>query len=142
MVKKYKLKEIDHFLKTEKNFLNVVECHFLESASRENLGVNSNRVGNSIESSLIKKMEDPEYVKAKLVIDSINELRSNCNAIEEDLLYYWAQRDMKYFEIGRKIKYSQSYVKQNLLRLRHSLVAIMNKKVAIMNKNIGGDGNE
>lgn len=136
MVKKYDLKQIDYFLKNEKGYLSIIECHFLESSISENLGVSLNKVGNSVENSVIKKMEDPRYVKAKLIVDSINELRSKCNDIEEELLYYWVL-DMNYDQIRRKINYaySVSWIKQCLLKLRHSLVLIMNK-------NIGGDNNE
>lgn len=135
MVKKYDLKQIDYFLKNEKGYLSIIECHFLESSSSENLGVSLNKVGNSVENSVIKKMEDPRYVKAKLIVDSINELRSKCNDIEEELLYYWASLNLNYFQIHRKVNYSESWVKQKILKLRHSLVVIVNK-------NIGGDDNE
>ena len=135
MVKKYDLKQIDYFLKNEKGYLSIIECHFLESSSSENLGVSLNKVGNSVENSVIKKMEDPRYVKAKLIVDSINELRSKCNDIEEELLYYWASLNLNYFQIHRRVNYSESWVKQKILKLRHSLVVIVNK-------NIGGDDNE
>ena len=112
--------------------MNVVECHFLESSSSENLGVSLNKIGNSVENTAIKKLDDPRYVKAKLIVDSINELRSKCNDIEEELLYYWASLNLNYFQIHRKVNYSESWVKQKILKLRHSLVVIVNK-------NIGGD---
>ena len=127
MVKKYDLKQIDFFLRNEQHYLNVVECHFL--------GVSLNKIGNSVENTAIKKLDDPRYVKAKLIVDSINELRSKCNDIEEELLYYWASLNLNYFQIHRKVNYSESWVKQKILKLRHSLVVIVNK-------NIGGDDNE
>lgn len=135
MVKKYDLKQIDFFLRNEQHYLNVIECHFLESSSSENLGVSLNKIGNSVENTAIKKLDDPRYVKAKLIVDSINELRSKCNDIEEELLYYWASLNLNYFQIHRKVNYSESWVKQKILKLRHSLVVIVNK-------NIGGDDNE
>ena len=135
MVKKYDLKQIDFFLRNEQHYLNVVEYHFLESSSSENLGVSLNKTGNSVENTAIKKLDDPRYVRAKLIVDSINELRSKCNDIEEELLYYWASLKLNYFQIHRKVNYSESWVKQKILKLRHSLVVIVNK-------NIGGDDNE
>lgn len=135
MVKKYDLKQIDFFLRNEQHYLNVAECHFLESSSSENLGVSLNKIGNSVENTAIRKLDDPRYVKAKLIVDSINELRSKCNDIEEEFLYYWASLNLNYFQIHRKVNYSESWVKQKILKLRHSLVVIVNK-------NIGGDDNE
>lgn len=125
---KYTLSNIDYFLRNELKFLQRIEYHYQERSNCVNLGVQGNRYGNTAEYVFLKKITDENYLRAKLIVDSINQLRNECDDLEKDLLYYWAYLRKSYSQIRKQIGYSESTVKKKILKLRHRLVDIINDR--------------
>lgn len=123
------LKDIDTILKNENHYKKVVSIHFLERNNYTNdLGVQNNNNCNTQEKSIVTKIEDNDYSRAKLYLESINKMYEQLSEREKLIYTNRYKYKMSVEQISFKINFSVDTIWKDLNNIKKTLQKIINCK--------------
>lgn len=114
--------EMEYILRNVRYFRSVVNLNFQTTSNySENLNVQNNSYGNTTENSIIKKMNNKEYIEALAIVKSIDYFLENGSNMEKRLFHYKYVDGFSIPRIARSICYSESSVKRKLKNIKQKI---------------------
>lgn len=113
-----KWEELDAILKNEKYYRNIINVHFNESASIDDLGVQNNSYGNSKERALVKKIEDKRYKRALQIVKAIDDFMESASELKIMIFEYKYRQRLYVSQIAWRTHYSERSVRSKLREIR------------------------
>lgn len=110
--------ELDVILKNEKYYRNIISVHLNETGVKDDLGIQNNTFGNSTERSLIKKIEDKRYKKARVIINAIDKFMETSSELKIMIFEYKYRQRLYVSQIAWKTHYSERSIRNKLREIR------------------------
>ncbi|MBF0747299.1 hypothetical protein IR145_09715 [Streptococcus danieliae] len=114
-----KWEELDAILKNEKYYRNIINVHFNESASIDDLGVQNNSYGNSKERALVKKIEDKRYKRALQIVKAIDDFMESASELKIMIFEYKYRQRLYVSQIAWRTHYGTTKIKKEIREIRH-----------------------